>query len=204
MPPIARSRDRSELRLRLQMSPSGIVAIVVPVLGVIAALIAIHQFVEERKAKRGFSWRDVERLIHKLLDSIRNDDFDPDLVLGVGRGGAIVAGIIAGNMGRLPLVCIDTESRREHGRTHCVIRFPNAVPVLRDKRVLIVVGELYSGEDLRTAMDFVARRKPAGFKTLSLLSHPASIVRPDFVGRETQSPLVAPWRLTDDYKKTRI
>jgi len=181
-----------------------LVTVFVSVLGVIGGFIAIYQFAQDRRSKRGFTWRDVDKLVLELLDKIRYDQFDPDLVLGVGRGGSVMAGMLAGNLGHLPLVCIDTESRRDRGQTYCVIRFPNAVPPLRDRRVLIVVGELWTGEDLRTAMKFVKRRKANEFKTLSLLSHPAAAVRPDFIGRETKTPLTAPWRLTDDYKKTRI
>jgi hypoxanthine phosphoribosyltransferase len=180
------------------------VTIAITVIGVVGSVLAVYQFAEERRRRRRFGWRDVDKLVLRLLKTLEHDEFDPDLVLGVGRGGAIVAGMLAGNLGQLPLVCIDTESKRDRGRKQCVIRFPSAVPVLRDKRVLIVVGELYSGEDMRTAMDFVVRRKPESFKTLSLLSHPASVVRPDFVGLETKVPLSAPWRLTENYKNNRI
>lgn len=189
-------------RLAMDISVGAVAALIATVIGVVSGLIALYEFFAKR---RRFGWKEVEKLVLRLIDLVEHDDFSPDLVLGVGRGGAIVAGMLAGNMGQLPLVCIDTSSTRDSGGAKCVvIRFPSAVPPLKDKRVLIVVGELYSGEDMRTAIDFVARRKPQSIKTLSLLTHPASVVRPDFFGRQTDSPLVAPWRLTEGYKKNRI
>lgn len=174
------------------------------VLSALASAVTLYLFLERLKDRRQFGWKHVERLVKKLLSDIQRQDYKPDIVLGVGRGGAILAGMLAGNLGHLPLAVVDTVLDRSSSINTATVRFPECCPSLRDKEILLVVGELYSGEDLRAGMEFAKERLPRGIKTASLLTHPAASVRPDFVGIETERPLTAPWRITDIYKTRRF
>jgi hypoxanthine phosphoribosyltransferase len=174
------------------------------VLSVAASAVTIYLFAEELQNRRRFGWKHVEKLVEGLLDDMRTRDYSPDLVLGVGRGGAILAGMLAGNLGHLPLAVVDTILDRSAGISRATIRFPECCPDLRDKDVLIVVGELYSGEDLRRGIEFAERQNPRAIKTATLLTHPAASIRPDFVGLETAKPLSAPWRISEHYKLKRL
>ena len=174
------------------------------VFGAVAAILTVILFVDQFKDRTGFGWRHVDRLIKKLLREMRLRGYSPDLVLGVGRGGAIVAGMIAGNIGLVPLAVLDTELRHENGVNTASLRYPECCPSLKDKSVLIVVGELYSGQDMLMAMKYVESQGPQEIKTVALLTHPASSVRPDFIGFESQKPLTAPWRISEDYKQARL
>lgn len=174
------------------------------VLSAVASTSTVYLFAEEMRSRRRFGWKQVTKLVRDMLTDMRTRGYTPDLVLGVGRGGSILAGMLAGNMGHLPLAVLDTVLEHPHGVSHVEFRFPDCCPALRDKNVLIVVGELYSGEDLRHAIEFVQRRHPREIKTASLLTHPAASVRPDFIGFQSAKPLSAPWRMTDAYKVHRL
>lgn len=41
--------------------------------------------------KRYVSWHTIEHQVRKVVTSIKNDDFEPDLIVGIVRGGAIPA-----------------------------------------------------------------------------------------------------------------
>jgi len=174
------------------------------VLTTVASATSIYLFADDLRSRRRFGWKQVDRLVLKLIEEMRARGFRPDLVIGVGRGGAIVAAMLAGNMGHLPLVVLDTILEHEEGVSTVTFRFPDSCPPVRDRTVLAVVGELYSGEDLRHAIQFIARRHPRELKTASLLTHPAASVRPEFIGLLSDKPLTAPWRLTDAYKMRRL
>jgi hypoxanthine phosphoribosyltransferase len=174
------------------------------VLSAVASTSTVYLFAEEMRSRRRFGWKQVTKLVREMLVDMRTRGYTPDLVLGVGRGGSILAGILAGNLGHLPLAVLDTVLEHPQGVSHVEFRFPDCCPTLRDKNVLIVVGELYSGEDLRHAIEFVQRRHPREIKTASLLTHPAASVRPDFIGFQSAKPLCAPWRMTDAYKVNRL
>lgn len=171
----------------------------------IAGLIAIWQLVEERRRK-AISWRRIDKLVVGLVKEIEERNFDPDLILGVGRGGSLIAAMVATNIeGRVELSCIDTAVEHdEMGRKHVKLRNPERLPDLTGRHVLVVVAELYSGQDMRDAINFLETRKPAELKSLAVLTGPSSNVRPTFVGLQTKHEPRAPWRLTDAAARGRI
>ena len=174
------------------------------VLSAVASVISVYLFTEEMRSRRRFGWKQVEKLVREMLEEMLTRRYRPDLVIGVGRGGAILGGMLAGNMGHLPLAVLDTVLDRSDSISRVEFRFPDCCPSVRDKSVLLVVGELYSGEDLRQAIEFVNRRRPREVKTASLLTHPAASVRPDFIGLRSAKPLSAPWRMTNEYRIQRL
>jgi len=178
--------------------------ILLALISLISSAATIYLFLEELRNRRQFGWKHADALVKKLLQEMRRKSYTPDLVLGVGRGGAILAGMLAGNLGHLPLAVIDTVLDRSEGVSTAKVRFPESCPPVKDKSVLVVVGELYSGEDLKQAVEFVRRRRPREIKTATLLTHPAASIRPDFVGLESKQPLTAPWRISDQYKTQRL
>lgn len=178
--------------------------LVFAVLTAMASAVSIYLFAEEMRSRRRFGWKQVEKLVKAMLNEMQTRSYKPELVLGIGRGGSILAGMLAGNLGHLPMAVLDTVLDHPEGISKVEFRFPDCCPPIKGKRVLLVVGELYSGEDLRHAIDYTRRRHPAEIKTASLLTHPAASVRPDFVGMESNKPLTAPWRITDAYKVHRL
>jgi hypoxanthine phosphoribosyltransferase len=178
--------------------------IVVTVLSVVGSLIAIWQLTIYFQDRDRLSWRVVEKCMKSILKTMHQTNYRPDLIVGVGRGGAIVAGMLAGNLGHVPLFVVDTEIDRTTRSVKANIRFQGLLPDVTGKKVLVVVGELYSGEDLRTVTEFVESHKPAQVLTMSLFSHPAASITPDYLGRQTKRPLDAPWRISDVYRTRRL
>jgi hypoxanthine phosphoribosyltransferase len=176
----------------------------IAILTIVTSATTLYLFAEEMRSRRRFGWKQVEKLVREMIDDMQSRSYKPELVLGVGRGGAILAGMLAGNLGHLPLAVMDTVLEHPDGVSRVEFRFPHCCPDLKGKRVLVVVGELYSGEDLRHAIDYVRTCEPAEIKTASLLTHPAASVRPDFVGLNSGKPLSAPWRITDAYRLHRL
>lgn len=178
--------------------------VLIAVLSVAGSLIAIWQFSIYIQDRDRLTWRQVEKCMRTVLTTMNRANFKTDLIVGVGRGGAIVGGMLAGNLGHIPLFVVDTELDRTTRAVKCVIRFPGLLPDVSGKRVTVVVGELYSGEDLRTVADLVESHGPAEIVTMSLFSHPAASITPDYLGKQTRRPLDAPWRMTDVYRTRRI
>ena len=175
------------------------------VVGLIASLLALYEFAEKRRRK-AISWRRIDRIVVELVEEIERGSFNPDLIVGVGRGGALIAAMIATNIeGRIELACIDTDmSHDSAGRKHVHLRSPERLPDLIDRHILVVVAELYSGQDMRDAVNYLEKQGAAQLRTLAVLAGPSSNVRPHFVGVETDHEPLAPWRLTDAARRGRI
>jgi hypoxanthine phosphoribosyltransferase len=180
------------------------VNILITLLSVIGSLIAIWQLSIYLKDRDRLTWRVVERSMRSVIKSMQRVNYKPDLIIGVGRGGAIVAGMLAGNLGHVPLFVVDTELNRTTRIAKADIRFPDLMPDVSGKKVIVVVGELYSGEDLRSVVHFVESHGPGEIDTMSLFSHPACAITPDYLGKQTRRPLDAPWRMTDIYRTRRL
>lgn len=52
-------------------------------------------------------WKETERAVSQIVDAMKKDKFDPTLIFCVGRGGAILGGLIAGALGNKPLIAIN-------------------------------------------------------------------------------------------------
>lgn len=178
--------------------------ILITLISLLASGITIYLFVRLMREIGRPTWHQVERGIKSLLAQMQKTDYVPEIIIGVGRGGGIVASIIAGNLGYIPLFVLDTILDRSGPVSHAAIRYPDCCPDVAGHLVLLVVGELYSGEDLRVAKEYIEQRQPREVRTLSLFSHPAASIRPTYVGKETKQPLSAPWRLSDTYKARRL
>jgi hypoxanthine phosphoribosyltransferase len=178
---------------------------IVTAVGTVASVIALYEFAE-RNRRRAISWKRIDRLVVELISELHRRAFTPDLILGVGRGGTIVAAMIATNLeGRVPLACVDTaEEHDKSGRKQVQLRDPERLPNVTGRQVLVVVAELYSGQDMRAALDYLETRDVAQLRTLAILCGPASVVRPDFVGFHTKHEPRAPWRLTEAGARGRI
>jgi hypoxanthine phosphoribosyltransferase len=174
------------------------------IITIIAGTITIWQLNQYLRDRDRLTWRVVDLAIRKILNEMIRVDYKPDLVIGVGRGGAIVGGMLAGNLGHVPLFVIDTILDRSKKISQATVRYPKLCPDLAGLSVLLAVGELYSGEDLRSATNYVEKQNAAEIKTMSLFSHPAASIRPDYVGRVTKRPLDAPWRITEVYRTKRL
>lgn len=171
---------------------------IIVVISLAASAITIWTFIRRDR----ITWRKVAKLVVQLLDEIRSDGFAPDYIIGVGRGGSIVAGMLAGNGGHIPLFVVDTILEREDGVNEVAIR-NKTLPNVKGKKVLLVVGEVFSGQDLITAKQHMQNSEYEILKTMSMFYHPASTIKPDYIGMKTKKPESAPWRITDAYRSAR-
>lgn len=58
----------------------------------------IYKTVEVWLNLKSFSWGDIDKYSKVLIKKISKDYFVPDIIVGIGRGGAIVGSILSGNI----------------------------------------------------------------------------------------------------------
>lgn len=137
------------------------------------------------------SWDDIMEICRELAMSIYND-FDPDLVVGVARGGLIPATIIASIL-RKDLYPVSL-SRRMKG---VIVREKPEVLVpvgdeVDGRRVLIVDERSETGETLRLAVRETQKKGARKVKTATIFSMPGGW-KPNFFGFETDAVVIKPW-----------
>ena len=118
--------------------------------------------------------------------------FDPEVVVGIARAGAIPGAIVASIL-RCDFYSMSI-SRRAAGE---VVRSRPAVlsaapPQVRGKRVVIVDEITTSGDTLRLALAAVRDLGPAEVKTATSFARTRGY-RPDFVALTTDAEVIYPW-----------
>ena len=119
------------------------------------------------------------RLLLKLAEAVRKSEFEPDVIVGVSRGGWIPARIMSDLLGTPKLVNVPaefyvgvTEIKRESTITQSVY-----VPV-KDKKVLVVDDVTDTGESLKLVNSHLKTQGASEIKIATIYYKPWSVIVP--------------------------
>ena len=138
--------------------------------------------------KDKLSWIEFWSKIQTLVNKIDESHFQPDIVISIGRSGAVLGGIMASLLKSTRHIGVD--------RVHVIYRRPN-VPVQRDieidktvsfnthdltnKKVLCVMSECSTGKTLSTMYDHLKSIHGITVKTAVLFSKLDVTFTPDYI-----------------------
>lgn len=138
------------------------------------------------------SWHDVEKAIEALAITIR-EDYDPDIIIGIARGGLIPAV-------RLSHLFNDLLMRVIH------VKYYENVDETRDEpeifwsdvgklegNVLIVDDVADTGNTLEVVLNHLKDRVEGELEICTVAYKPSSKIKPDYYVYETEKWIVFPW-----------
>lgn len=107
-------------------------------------------------------WNKLWSNIVDLTNKIEIDpEFQPDIIVGIGRSGAFVGSLIAGNLKALPFITIDRISDFEgpsgKRRIKIIPSLDNLHEEIRNKKILIVMSECDSGKTLLEVIEALSK-----------------------------------------------
>jgi len=147
------------------------------------------------------SWNELHENIREMANKIKGDDFRPDMVIALSRGGFVPARVICDLMIIKDLVSVKVDhwgvTAAKNGKAH--LRYPIDVD-LTGKRVLIVDDITDSGESMELAKDFVKKLNPKEVKTASIFHFRHSKFIPDYYSKELINWVwvMWPWNYIED------
>jgi hypoxanthine phosphoribosyltransferase len=149
------------------------------------------------------SWNQIYRLLLKLAEAVRKSGFEPNVIVGVSRGGWIPARIMSDLLETPKLANVTAEfyvgvaeTKRESSITQ-----PVSVSV-KDKKVLVVDDVADTGESLKLVKSHLKNRGASEIKIAIIYYKPWSIIVPHYYERETRCWIVFPWEQKETVKKT--
>jgi hypoxanthine phosphoribosyltransferase len=107
-----------------------------------------------------YRWGHVDLGIQLLLKKMSDDHYQPDAVVGLGRSGAVLGGLIASHLGSIPLRVVDLEYG--DSTSELIVNFQQegiAIPAAA-KRLLVVEGATTGGVTPREAKKLLERLLP--------------------------------------------
>jgi hypoxanthine phosphoribosyltransferase len=145
-------------------------------------------------------WDLFYKLAREVAKKVNDSGYKPDLIVGLARGGWVLARVLCDLIGVKDLVSLKVEhwgvTATPDGKAK--LKYPVKVD-LTGKNVLIVDDITDTGESMRVAVDYIKSLKPSEVKTAALRHIETSKFMPDYFGEEiTWRWVIFPWNFTED------
>jgi hypoxanthine phosphoribosyltransferase len=145
-------------------------------------------------------WNFFYNLARKVAKKINGSGYKPDLIVGLARGGWVLARILCDLIGVKDLVSLKVEhwgvTATPDGKAK--LKYPLKVD-LDGKKVLIVDDITDTGESMRVAVEYIKSLNPSEVRTAALRHITSSKFKPDYFGEEMDWRwVIFPWNFTED------
>jgi hypoxanthine phosphoribosyltransferase len=149
------------------------------------------------------SWNQIYSSLLKLVEKIQKSLFEPEIIVGVSRGGCIPARIMSDLLETPRLANVTAEFYVGIGKNkrEPTITQPVSLPV-KDKKVLVVDDVADRGESLKLVNAHLKEHGASDVKVATTYYKPWSIIVPHYYMEETRCWVVFPWELKETVRKT--
>jgi len=146
------------------------------------------------------SWDYLHKACKKISNKMKEDDFKPDIVIALSRGGFVPARCVCDMLVVKDLVSIKVDhwgiTAAKDGKA--TIRYPLDID-LTGKNVLIVDDITDTGDSMLVSTDFVKDLNPKEVRTATALHIKTSKFKPDYYGEEIGWKwVIFPWNYVED------
>lgn len=146
-------------------------------------------------------WDDIYDLLLKLAKKIVDDNYRPDLIVGIARGGWVVARILSDLLDIKEIGNIRVEFYEDVLLTRERPCITQEISVeVRGKKVLLSDDVADTGKSLKFASDYLRSKGVSELKISTLHLKPKSIVRPNYYVIETDAWIIYPWEVFETIK----
>ncbi len=148
------------------------------------------------------TWNQVYGMLLNLAEKIRKNGFDPDIIVGVSRGGWPPARVLSDLLDNPNLANVKAEFYLGVAETkgEPVITQPVSMTVV-GKKVLIVDEVADTGKSLKLVKEHITAEGAVEVKVATVYYKPWSIVKPDYYEKETSRWIVFPWEIRETIRK---
>jgi hypoxanthine phosphoribosyltransferase len=178
--------------------------------GIVGIEYMVRRIIESLKSRKTVSWGKFVKLIRLTMQEMKEKQYIPDLIIGCGRGGGIMASVLSGNLGvpggrkefHVPFITCDRIYTWEQGqRSTCIVRIPQ-VDFSTKTNILLTIAVVNTGETINTLKNEIIRQagsKTPSIKVYAVIKYHDSNLTPDFYNIESKELLKMPWEITKEY-----
>jgi len=151
------------------------------------------------------SWKDIERWSMDIVKKVKKSGYDPEIVIGLARGGLVPARLIADYLNIKDLYAVKTEHWGLTATPDGKARLAQGLQVsIEDKRVLVVDDITDTGQSLKIALDHIKGHNPSQIRSATLLHITHSKYVPDYYSEEVPEDnwtwFIFPWNVYEDMR----
>jgi probable phosphoglycerate mutase len=147
-----------------------------------------------------YLWDTLEVGIKSLTNQVKQSLYKPTLLVGIGRGGAVMSALLSGTLGdRPPFIALEREyDWKEKKRTAKIfddVKFSKNLD-----RVLLVAGDVVTGGTADLFTEYLKKLGAKEIRLLTFLKVKSTTKIPDFFYIDSNSSdFTLPWMLNEDY-----
>lgn len=148
------------------------------------------------------TWNGIYDSLLLLADRIRLEQFEPEIIVGISRGGWFPTRILSDLLQNSCIASVGAQFYSGLYETNCEphLTQPLTLDVV-DKRILLVDDVVDSGKSAVFVKRHLSQRGAKEIKLLTLYCKPWSAIKPNFCGKETSDWVVFPWEVKETLTK---
>ena len=145
-------------------------------------------------------WDIFYELSRKVADKINSSGYKPDIIIGLARGGWVLARVLCDFVGVKDLVSLKVEHWGVTATLDGTAKLRHKINVeLEGKKILVVDDITDTGASMDVAVDYIKSLKPAEVRTATLQHITGAKFKADYVGEEIKWRwVIFPWNFTED------
>ena len=148
------------------------------------------------------SWNQIYDSLLELAEAIKKSKHEPDIIVGVSKGGWVPARIMSDLLENPKLANVATEhyvgvAETKHEPT---LTQPVSLPV-KDKKVLVVDDVADTGGSLKLVNAHLKEQGASEIRIATIYYKPWSVILPDYYEKETSKWIIFPWERKEAVKE---
>jgi hypoxanthine phosphoribosyltransferase len=148
------------------------------------------------------SWSVANRLSRSLAHKVIKSGYEPDLILGIARGGLVPARMVCDLLLKNDLISITTQHwgiATNMGKARIRFSLPQEADI-SGKRILVVDDVADTGDSISIIMDYLQEKNPLEIRTAVLHYKTCSTSIPDYYGEKLEewNWIIYPWAFYED------
>ena len=148
------------------------------------------------------TWNQIYDMLIYQSEKIRQNGYQPDVIVGVARGGLVPARILTDLLEIPEIASLRVEF-------YVDIAQPSIEPILKQgltasitgKKTLLVDDISDTGQSLKLAKNHLAEQGAKEVKIATLYSKKTTATKPDYLEKETDRWVVFPWEIKETLRK---
>ena len=151
------------------------------------------------------SWKDIERWSKNIVKKVIKSGYEPEIVIGLARGGLVPARLIADYLNIKDLYAVKTEHWGLTATPDGKAKLAQGLQISIDgKKVLVVDDITDTGQSLKLAVDHIKGHNPSEIRSATLLHITHSKYVPDYYSDEVPEDkwtwFIFPWNVYEDMR----
>lgn len=149
-----------------------------------------------------FSWKDICLGTMNLKKQILESGYNPTMLVGIGRGGAIISSLLSGclnNKHHIPFIALERKYQEKSGIKKALLY--DDVKFSKDlERVILISGDLVTGQTSEVFHQFLSDLGAEQIRFLTFVMASSSNRTPDYFFKKTNvTRFIFPWMLSKNY-----